>query len=75
MSRVELAGADPSEPLLPLLEVERRHLQRVLAHAGGHRARAAAILGISERSLYRKIQEFHLDEPPAAAGQAGNGRR
>jgi DNA-binding NtrC family response regulator len=63
VSRVELTSADQAEPLLPLLEVERRYLQRVLAHAGGHRARAASVLGISERSLYRKIQEFHLEEP------------
>ncbi len=56
-------GSDEGQAaLLPLLEVERRHLQRVLASAGGHRAKAAALLGISERSLYRKIQEFQLEE-------------
>ena len=60
--------------LLPLLEVERRHLQRVLAFAGGHRAKAAALLGISERSLYRKIQEFQLEEQ-ADGGPAGAGKR
>ena len=69
--RSEEAGA-----LLPLLEVERRHLQRVLEQTGGHRARAATVLGISERSLYRKIQEFRLDETPAGAGPTTvNGRR
>ncbi len=59
------------EPLLPLVEVERRYLARVLAYAGGHRARAAALLGISERNLYRKIQEFHLDDPRPAASPGG----
>ncbi len=58
----DLPHADEREPLLPLVEVERRYLARVLAYAGGHRARAAALLGISERNLYRKIQEFRLDD-------------
>jgi DNA-binding NtrC family response regulator len=53
-------------PILPLVEIERRYLARVLSYAGGHRGRAAALLGISERSLYRKIQEYRLDDPPAA---------
>ncbi|HEX9051213.1 MAG TPA: sigma-54 dependent transcriptional regulator [Anaeromyxobacter sp.] len=67
------AGIGPppdGEPVLPLVEVERRYLARVLAYAGGHRARAAALLGISERNLYRKIQEFRLDDP-AGSGRAG----
>jgi DNA-binding NtrC family response regulator len=67
--------AEEAEPLWPLLEVERRHLQRVLAHAAGHRARAAALLGISERSLYRKIQEFHLDESEPEEGTPASSRR
>ncbi len=73
----EQASPAEGEPLLPLQEMERRYLARVLAHVGGHRARAAAVLGISERSLYRKIQEYHLEEPrPAggpAAGEPGTG--
>jgi DNA-binding NtrC family response regulator len=68
-------AAEEREPLLPLVEVERRYLARVLAYAGGHRARAAALLGISERNLYRKIQEFHLDDPQArTAASGGTGR-
>jgi DNA-binding NtrC family response regulator len=75
VARVEPSPVEAAEPLLPLLEVERLHLQRVLAHAGGHRARAAAILGISERSLYRKIQEFHLDDPEPVRSPPGSVRR
>jgi len=67
------AGQEGS--LLPLMEVERRHLEWVLGHAGGHRAKAAAILGISERSLYRKIQEFHLEETPLGVGAGDLERR
>lgn len=46
---------------LALADVERRHIARVLAEVGGHRARAALLLGISERNLYRKIQEYRLE--------------
>ncbi len=71
----EGASAELAASLLPLLEVERRHLQRVLAHARGHRAKAAAVLGISERSLYRKIQEFQLEELPPGEEATSTGKR
>jgi two-component system response regulator AtoC len=44
--------------LLELEEVERRYIKRVLEMCKGHRHRAAAILGISERNLYRKLKEI-----------------
>ncbi|MBA2645551.1 MAG: sigma-54-dependent Fis family transcriptional regulator [Pyrinomonadaceae bacterium] len=43
---------------LTLEEIERRHILRVLANANGNRDRAAAILGISARTLYRKLREY-----------------
>lgn len=46
--------------LLPLAEMERRHIQRVVDAVGGNRARAAAALGIGERTLYRKLKEYGL---------------
>jgi DNA-binding NtrC family response regulator len=50
--------------LLELEEVERRYIKRVLEMCKGHRHRAAAILGISERNLYRKLKEIEeLAEP------------
>jgi len=50
--------------LLELEEVERRYIKRVLEMCKGHRHRAAAILGISERNLYRKLKEIEdLVEP------------
>jgi DNA-binding NtrC family response regulator len=44
--------------LLTLQEVERRHVVRVVEECRGHRQKAASILGISERNLYRKLKEF-----------------
>ena len=55
---------EPDAALTTLEEVERRHILRVLEECKGHRQRAAQILGISERNLYRKLKEFHA----AAAG-------
>jgi len=41
-------------------ELERDHIREVLADHGGNRARAARSLGISERTLYRKIRRHQL---------------
>jgi len=56
------AGLELDGPTtLSLSDVERRHIARVLDHVGGHRARAAQLLGISERNLYRRIREYDLE--------------
>lgn len=43
---------------LPLAEVEKRHLQRVLASTGGNKTRAARILGIDTKTLYNKLKSY-----------------
>jgi DNA-binding NtrC family response regulator len=48
---------------LPLSEVERRHIQRVLAAEGGHVERAARRLGIPRSSLYQKLKALGLARP------------
>jgi two-component system response regulator AtoC len=50
--------ADDDGHLVTLEEVERRYIRRVLEECGGHRQKAANILGISERNLYRKVKEL-----------------
>jgi two-component system response regulator AtoC len=52
--------ADTAEPLQTLQDVERAHIERALRATGGHRGNAARMLGISERSLYRKLEEYRL---------------
>ena len=52
------SDATANQPPLTLEEIERRHILRVLEEAGGNRERAAAILGISARTLYRKLREY-----------------
>ena len=43
-----------------LAEIEREVIRATLEMVGGHRANAAKILGIGERTLYRKIKEYEL---------------
>jgi len=44
----------------PLEEVERFFIGETLKLTGGNREQAAELLGIGERTLYRKIKEFQL---------------
>ena len=47
---------------LPTLQdVERRHIERVLAATSGCKRRAAAILGISRWALARRLRKLGLD--------------
>jgi len=43
------------EPTLE--EIERRYLERLLARYAGHRSRIAAVLGVSERNIYRLLDK------------------
>jgi two-component system nitrogen regulation response regulator GlnG len=46
--------------LLTLSELERRHIQRVLAESGGQMNVAAEILGIHRNTLRRKVTEYGI---------------
>jgi two-component system response regulator HydG len=56
-SHVIVAGDDPTQ-LLPMDEVERRYILRVLEAAGGNKTLAAKILGFDRRTMYRKLERF-----------------
>jgi two-component system, NtrC family, response regulator HydG len=43
-----------------LEEIEQHYIVESLKRTGGNREEAAKILGIGERTLYRKIREYHL---------------
>jgi DNA-binding NtrC family response regulator len=59
------SGPDLHERLfadLPSLdEVERRYLLHVIEQVGGNRTRAAEVLGIDRRTLYRMAERFGID--------------
>lgn len=56
----EPAGRAGESPLPTLRELEHAHVLKVLDATAGHRAKAARMLGISERNLYRKLREYGL---------------
>lgn len=49
--------------LLPLEEIEKSYILYVLAHTNGQKDRAAKILGINRKTLYRKEIIFGLVDP------------
>ncbi|HEV2834146.1 MAG TPA: sigma-54 dependent transcriptional regulator [Pyrinomonadaceae bacterium] len=63
--QVRAAARSPLSALfedLPALdELERRYLLYILEVAGGNRTRAAEILGIDRRTLYRMIERYSID--------------
>jgi DNA-binding NtrC family response regulator len=56
------------EPLT-LLELERQHIWDVLTATAWHQGEAARLLGISEKTLYRKIRQFGFQRPARSNGR------
>jgi sigma-54 dependent transcriptional regulator, acetoin dehydrogenase operon transcriptional activator AcoR len=62
--RAALRMAEPAETgMLPLSEVERMHVERVLSTAGWNKARAARILQVDVKTLNKKIRDFGISRP------------
>jgi two-component system response regulator HydG len=58
-SHVLVTSDDPSE-LVPLEEVERRYIARVMEAVGGNKTAAARILGIERKRLYRMLERLDV---------------
>jgi DNA-binding NtrC family response regulator len=56
-----LVAGDDLEEMAPLEAVERRYILRVLQAAGGNKSLAAQRLGVSRRTLYRKLGEYGVE--------------
>lgn len=50
--------ADDVESFVPLKTLEERYVRRVLGAVDGNKTRAAKILGLDRRTLYRKLERF-----------------
>jgi two-component system response regulator AtoC len=59
-SGVEVAGTPP--PKFSIKEAERQLIIRALEESNGNRTRAARKLGMSRRTLHRKLHTYHLEE-------------
>jgi transcriptional regulator with PAS, ATPase and Fis domain len=57
----EAAPAEPDTPVTDLDGIERRMIFRVLEQTGGHHQRAADLLGISRRTLSRKLKLYNQE--------------
>jgi two-component system NtrC family response regulator len=64
-------GADPQVTAnVPTLEeLERVHIRYVLERVRWHQGRAAAVLGISSKTLYRKIRQYGFKRPHGIPGE------
>ncbi|HLL53406.1 MAG TPA: sigma-54 dependent transcriptional regulator [Myxococcaceae bacterium] len=60
-SHVVVAADDPSE-LVPMEEVERRYISRVMQSVSGNKTLAARVLGFDRTTLYRKLDRYGLGE-------------
>ena len=60
-SRV-VVDLDDTSHLPTIEEVEKRYILRVLEAAGGQRTRAAEILGVDRKTLYRKLERWGIGE-------------
>ena len=56
------------EPGTSMADVERRVIEAALRETRGNRRKTAQMLGIGERTLYRKIREYNLPEDVAVEG-------
>jgi DNA-binding NtrC family response regulator len=62
----DVGGARPSDVVvyaegMKMADVERAAIAAALKASRGNRRKAAENLGIGERTLYRKLKEYHLD--------------
>ena len=56
-------GVAPAASYLNLHETEHRLIMRALDESKGNRTQAAKRLGISRRTLHRRLQEFRITSP------------
>jgi DNA-binding NtrC family response regulator len=54
--------ADATRRHLPLRDLEREYILEVLKQTGGNKSRAAEILGLDRKTLYRKLDEYRLPD-------------
>ncbi len=49
-------AVDKTKEIVPLHELEREHVKRVVDKCNGNMSKAAELLGITRQTLYRKYQ-------------------
>jgi two-component system, NtrC family, response regulator HydG len=71
-----LIAVDARQEIVPLEEIDRRYILRVLALLGGNKARTAEVLGLDRRTLYRRLEKYggkvQDDDPVAETEDLGS---
>jgi two-component system response regulator HydG len=69
-----VVSADNESEILSLDELERRYILRALKILNGNRSRAATLLGLDRRTLYRRLERYEAEggaiPPPATSSDA-----
>ena len=53
---------DPGSNALSLVAMEKAHIQKVLKLVKGNKTKAADLMGIGLTTLYRKLDEYHIEK-------------
>ena len=56
--------ATEKQLVTPLAELERKAILEAIRHLKGDKLRAASLLGIGKTTLYRKLKEYGIADPP-----------
>ena len=54
--------ADAGHSSRPIAEVEKEHIVRTLRAVRGNKAAAARILGFDRKTLYRKLEQYRIED-------------
>lgn len=68
-NRAAALVAFASQQLLPLRAVERAYVLDIVSRADGNKSRAAEILGLDRKTLYRKLSEYAQEQEPVDDGE------
>jgi DNA-binding NtrC family response regulator len=55
-------GHDDANGKRSMTELESDHIRSLLSQFNGHRSKVADVLKISERTLYRKLKQYGLQD-------------
>lgn len=64
----KMGSSEPVGEARTIEEVERRHILCILEETGGQHTRAAEILGVDRRTLYRKLDKYKVPTASSALG-------
>ncbi len=63
-----MVSTESAADIVPLEEMERRYITRVMSLLGGNKAHAAQLLGLDRRTLYRKLDKYRSSSMQTGAG-------